>query len=62
MGSIQPVLTALSLMFRGNCYDLEVRRDEAIADYEALVASGVDFQGVDEAARGYLETPYTGED
>lgn len=61
-GSIQPVLGALGQLLRGHCYDLEGRRAEAVADYEAVLATGVDFQDVPETARRHLDTPYRGDD
>ena len=59
-GSIQPVLAAYSLLLRGHCFDLEGRRDEAVADYEAIVATGVEFQNLGDQARKYIEDPFTG--
>ena len=61
-GSVQPVFTALGHLLKGNCHDLEGERAEAVAEYEAVIASGVDFQGVQEAARGYRDEPYRGDD
>jgi hypothetical protein len=59
-GSLHPVLAALSSMLRGNCFDLEGRRQEAIAEYETVIRSGVDFQGAADQARRYVETAFTG--
>lgn len=61
-GSIQPVFSALGLLLRGHCHDLDGQRAKAVADYEAVLASGVEFQDVPETARRYLEAPYQGEE
>lgn len=59
-GSIQPVLSAIGRLLRGNCYDLDGMRQDAVADYEAVLASGIEFQDVPNKARQYLGTPYRG--
>jgi tetratricopeptide (TPR) repeat protein len=61
-GSIKPVLDVQVHLLKGNCYDGKGMREQALAEYQAVVDSGVDFMGAQTNAQKFIKQPYTGEE
>jgi hypothetical protein len=57
-GSVKPVIDVWAHTLLGNCYDLKGMREQAIKEYEKVVASGINFQGVVDTAKKYIKEPY----
>lgn len=57
-GSILPVWQAQAHFYLGNCYDLQKRRDAAIAEYSKVLDSGVEYEGLQNLARHCIDSPY----
>jgi len=56
-GSLKPVWDALSHFYIGNCRDLLGERELACAEYEKALASGVDYENLQERANKCLLAP-----
>lgn len=57
-GSILAVWKAQAHFYLGNCYDLQKRRDDAMAEYVKVLESGVEYEGLQDLARQCIARPY----
>jgi tetratricopeptide (TPR) repeat protein len=57
-GSIKPIIDVWARYGMGNCHDLKGDRDLAMAEYQKVVDTGIDFMGVGDSARACLEKPF----
>jgi tetratricopeptide (TPR) repeat protein len=57
-GSLKPVWDALSHFYIGNCRDILAERKLALLEYEKVVASGIDYEALQERARKCILLPY----
>jgi transglutaminase-like putative cysteine protease len=61
-GSLKSVVDAASHYLLGTCFDLLGQRERALAEYQWVMDSGVDYQGMPAEATKHIEAPFSEED
>jgi hypothetical protein len=57
-GSVKPAFEALARTSLGRCYDVMGMRQRAVREYETVIDMDVNFYGMVDSARIYLQEPY----